>query len=103
MAARRLRVLLAEKRLSETGIIPRSIGADVGWTLELVFAETKEAVQAALVAHYLDLVLLDLALLQPDAGLTFIVYIWKTNKSHWSFWPGRGESVRGRMPCRWRG
>jgi CheY-like chemotaxis protein len=68
MAARRLRVLLAEKTLSETGIILRSIGADGGWTVELVFAETKEAVQAALVAHYLDLVVLDLALLQPDAG-----------------------------------
>jgi CheY-like chemotaxis protein len=67
MAARRLRVLLAEKRLSETGIILRSICAEAGWALELVFVGTREALQEALRTHHPDLVLLDLALVQPDA------------------------------------
>lgn len=69
MAKRRLRVLLAEKRLSETGIILRSIGAGVGWALEMLFVRTKETVQEALGAYHPDLALLDLALLQPDAAL----------------------------------
>jgi CheY-like chemotaxis protein len=69
MAKRRLRVLLAEKRLSETGIILRSICADVGWALEMVFVGSREAIHEALRAYHPDLALLDLALLQPDAVL----------------------------------
>jgi CheY-like chemotaxis protein len=79
MATRRLRALLAEKRLSETGIILRSICADVGWILELVFVGTREAVQEAVGAHQPDLVLLDLALLQPDAA-AYVHHLHLENK-----------------------
>ena len=69
MAARRLRVLLAEKRLSETGIILRSICAGAGWTLEVAYVGAKEELPDALQAHCPDVALLDLSLLQPDAPL----------------------------------
>jgi len=68
MATRGLWALLAEQKLSETGIILQSICADVGWALELVFVGTREAVQEAVGAHQPDLVLLGLELLQPDAA-----------------------------------
>jgi hypothetical protein len=48
MVTRRLRVLMAEKRLSEVGLILRSICAEGGWTLEMIFVETREEVGAAL-------------------------------------------------------
>jgi CheY-like chemotaxis protein len=67
MATRCLRVLMAEKRLSEVGIILRSICADVGWALELIFAETREELEKRLETHHPDLALLDLTVLQPDA------------------------------------
>jgi DNA-binding NarL/FixJ family response regulator len=69
MVTRRLRVLMAEKRLSEVGLILRSICAEGGWTLEMIFVETREEVGAALRAHRPDLALLDLSLLQPAAAL----------------------------------
>ena len=69
MATRRLRVLMAEKRLSEAGITLRSICAEGGRALEMIFVETREEVGAALSAHRPDLALLDLSLLQPEAAL----------------------------------
>jgi len=67
MTACRLRVLLAEKRLSETGIILRSICAEAGWALEMAYIGTKVELPGALQAHCPDVALLDLSLLQPDA------------------------------------
>lgn len=67
MTARRLRVLLGEKRLTEAGIILRSICAEAGWTLEVMYEETRQGVEGRLKEHRPDLVLLDLSLLQPDA------------------------------------
>jgi CheY-like chemotaxis protein len=68
MTTRRLRVLLAEKRLTEAGIILRSICAEAGWALELVFVGTRGELGRALKAHSPDLALLDLSLLQPEAA-----------------------------------
>ena len=69
MLERRLRVLLAEKRLSETAIILRSICAEAGWILEMVLVSDREELGAALKAHCPDVALLDLSLLQPGADV----------------------------------
>jgi len=68
MVARCLRVLLAEKRLSEAGIILRSICAEAGWALELIYVATREELGEALQAYSPDVALLDLSLLQPEAA-----------------------------------
>lgn len=68
MAARCLRVLLAEKRLSEAGIILRSICAEAGWALELIYVATRKELGEALQAYSPDVALLDLSLLQPEAA-----------------------------------
>ena len=60
MVTRRLRVLLAEKRLSEAGIILRSICAEAGWALELVYVATREELGEALQSYSPDVALLDL-------------------------------------------
>ena len=67
MTEHRLRVLIAEKRLTEAGIILRSICAEAGWALEVMYVEMKEELGKALKAHSPDVALLDLSLLQPDA------------------------------------
>jgi DNA-binding response OmpR family regulator len=67
MTARRLRVLIAEKRLTEAGIILRSICAGAGCALEVIYIEMKEELSEALKRHRPDVALLDLSLLQPDA------------------------------------
>jgi DNA-binding NarL/FixJ family response regulator len=68
MSERRLRVLLAEKRLSETAIILRSLCAEAGWILEMVLVSDREEVGTALKAHCPDVALVDLSLLQPEAA-----------------------------------
>jgi DNA-binding NarL/FixJ family response regulator len=67
MAAASLRVLLAENRLTEAGIILRSLCAEVGWSLELIFVAARADLEQTLPAHRPDVVLLDLSMLQPDA------------------------------------
>lgn len=67
MAARRLRVLLAENRHSETGIILRSLCAGAGWALEVNFVGARADLAHALATHRPEVALLDLSLLQPDA------------------------------------
>ena len=69
MAADSLRVLLAENRLSETGIILRSLCAGAGWALELIFVGTRVELAQALPAHCPEVALVDLSLLQPDAAV----------------------------------
>ena len=64
----RLRILLAEKRLTEVGIVVRSICAEAGWTLELAYAGSREEIEGKLRGRDADLAILDLALLQPDAA-----------------------------------
>jgi PleD family two-component response regulator len=68
MAKGRLRVLLAEKRLSEARIILREICAEEGRALELVFVGTREELGTGLKTYCPDVALLDLALLQPEAA-----------------------------------
>jgi CheY-like chemotaxis protein len=68
MAKRHLRVLLAEKRLSEARIILREICAEEGRALELVFVGTREELGAGLKTYCPDVALLDLELLQPEAA-----------------------------------
>jgi CheY-like chemotaxis protein len=67
MAADSLRVLLAENRLTEAGIILRSLCAEAGWSLELIFVTVRADLEQALPAHRPDVALVDLSLLQPDA------------------------------------
>jgi len=69
MIAGRLRLLLAEKRLTEAGIILRSVCAETGWALEWIYAETVEDIRDKLKEHNPDLALLDLSLLQPDPAI----------------------------------
>jgi CheY-like chemotaxis protein len=83
MTARRLRVLLAEKRLTEAGIILRSICAEAGWVLEMVFVAMRGELEEALKAHSPDVALLDLSLLQPEAA-TFLRVLYLAN-SHVPF------------------
>lgn len=67
MATACLRALLAEQRLSETGLTLRSLCAEAGWSLEMVFVESRTDLAQALHAHCPDVAFLQLALLQPDA------------------------------------
>ncbi|HVM74392.1 MAG TPA: response regulator [Candidatus Saccharimonadales bacterium] len=67
MGASRLRVLLAESGLTETGLTLRSVCAGSGRVLELVRVESAEGLEQALRAHCPDIALLKLSLLQPDA------------------------------------
>jgi len=67
MTTTNLHVVLAEQRLSEAGLTLRSLCAEAGWSLELVFVENRTNLAQALQAHCPDVVFLQLALLQPDA------------------------------------
>lgn len=80
MAARRLRVLFAEKRISGAGLMVRAMCAEAGWDLELVFVGAKEEIGAAMAAHCPDVALLDLTLLQPDAP-SFVSVLNRANRS----------------------
>lgn len=62
-----LRVLLAEKGFSETGLTLRSLCAEAGWSLELVFVHARSDLAHALLCYCPDVAFLQLALLQPDA------------------------------------
>ena len=68
MGAPRLRVVLAENGLTETGLTLRSLCAESGRVLELVRVESGEELEQALRSHCPDIALLQLSLLQPDAA-----------------------------------
>jgi hypothetical protein len=61
-----LRVVLAESRLSETGMVLRSVRAEAGWALELIFVSTQSDLVQALVVHCPEVAILALSLLRPD-------------------------------------
>lgn len=67
MATSTLRVLLAEQEFSETGLTLRSLCAEAGWGLEIVFVDDRSDLAQALGTHCPDVAFLQLALLQPDA------------------------------------
>ena len=67
MAISTLRVLLAEQGFSETGLVLRSLCAEAGWSLEMVFVDDRARLGQAFLAHCPDVAFLQLALLQPDA------------------------------------
>lgn len=67
MPVPRLRVLLAEKGFSETGLTLRSLCAEAGWSLDLVFVHARPDLAQALQSHCPDVAFLQLSLLQPDA------------------------------------
>ncbi|MGB7846127.1 MAG: hypothetical protein WBL63_10965 [Candidatus Acidiferrum sp.] len=67
MAVDRLRVVLAEDTLSETGMILRSLCAEAGWTLELIFVAKRTDLAHALAVYGPEMALVSLSLLQPDA------------------------------------
>lgn len=67
MSAPNLRVLLAEREFSETGLTLRSLCAEAGWSLEMVFVDSRTDLGHALLAHCPDVAFLQLDLLQPDA------------------------------------
>jgi CheY-like chemotaxis protein len=67
MATASLRVLLAEREYSETGLTLRSLCAEAGWSLELAFVSSRSNLAQALLAHCPDVAFLQLGLLQPDA------------------------------------
>jgi DNA-binding response OmpR family regulator len=75
----RLRVLLAEKRFTEGGIILRSICAGPGWALEVAYARAKDELGSALEVQNPDVALLDLSLPQPDAPTEVRVLNRKNN------------------------
>jgi len=66
MAWSRLRVLLAESGLTEAGVTLRSVCADTGRTLELLFVTNRDNLLPALRDFRPDIALLSLSLLQPD-------------------------------------
>ncbi len=68
MGASRLRVVLAENGLTETGLTLRSVCAEAGQVLELVRVGKGADLVQALQDHRPDIALLKLTLLQPDAG-----------------------------------
>lgn len=61
-----LRVLIAEKGFTETGITLRALCAESGRSLELYFVSKGASVGHALQTYGPDAALLDLSLLQPD-------------------------------------
>jgi CheY-like chemotaxis protein len=66
MVSSRLRVLLAESGLSETGVTLRSLCAGTGRTLELFFVTNRDSLHLALCDFRPDVSLVSLSLLQPD-------------------------------------
>src|ERR1700757_240303 len=68
MGASRLRVVLAENGLTETGLTLRSLCAEAGHVLELVRVEREEELEQALRSHCPDIALLKLSMLQPDVA-----------------------------------
>ena len=66
MATPDLRVLLAERGFSETGITLRALCAETGRSLELYMVSEHTSLDHALQAYCPDAALLDLSLLQPD-------------------------------------
>jgi GGDEF domain-containing protein len=62
----RLRVLLAESGLTEAGMTLRSLCAETGRTLELVFVTNRDSLPLALRDFRPDVALIALSLLQPD-------------------------------------
>lgn len=67
MIATTLRVLLAESEFTETGLTLRSLCAEAGWSLELIFVDTPSQLAHALQSYCPDVAFVQLALLQPDA------------------------------------
>jgi DNA-binding NarL/FixJ family response regulator len=67
MVALSLRVLLAEKEYTEAGLILRSLCAEAGWSLEIMFVDSRAELEQALSAYCPDVVLVQLTVLQPDA------------------------------------
>jgi GGDEF domain-containing protein len=65
-----LRVLLAEDSLTETGLMLRSLSADKGRGLELVYVSNRSAVARSLLQFHPHAAFLALSLLQPDAYLS---------------------------------
>lgn len=66
MATPDLRVLLAEKGFTETGITLRAMCAERGRSLELYFVSKRASLAHALQTYSPDAALLDLSLLRPD-------------------------------------
>ncbi|HYA64454.1 MAG TPA: hypothetical protein VED66_14720 [Candidatus Sulfotelmatobacter sp.] len=67
MVAPSLRVVLAEKGYTEAGLILRSLCAEAGWSLEIVFVDSQTELEQTLPAYCPDVALVQLAVLQPDA------------------------------------
>ena len=67
MVAHSFRVLLAETGYTEAGLILRSVCAEAGWSLEIVFVDSRAELELALPAYSPDVALIQLAVLQPDA------------------------------------
>ena len=70
MESSRLRVLLAESGLTEAGLTLRSLCAETGRTLELVYVTNRDSLPRALRDFRPDVALLSLSLLQPDPPTT---------------------------------
>ena len=70
MESSRLRVLLAESGLTEAGVTLRSLCAETGRTLELVYVTNRDSLPRALRDFRPDVALLSLSLLQPDPPAT---------------------------------
>ena len=66
MCAAHPRVLLAESGFTETGVTLRSLCAERGHALELLFVSKRSNLSLALRTYCPDVALLDLALFQPD-------------------------------------
>ena len=73
MAASSLGVVLGEGRLTEVGVTPRSLPAQAGQALEVVFVSGAADLEQAVAEYSSDLVPLELLLLQPEALARFLM------------------------------
>ena len=72
--------MLAEKEYTEAGLTLRSLCAEAGWSLEIVFVDSRAELEQALSTYSPDVALIQLAVLQPDAP-THLGVLHLTNPS----------------------
>jgi hypothetical protein len=79
-----LRVLLAESGFTETGVTLRSLCAEQGNALELLFVSRRSNLSLAPRTYCPDVALLDLALFQPDPpGAVSVLHEAELSSSHY--------------------